>query len=87
MNGRRIDEKPRFARAVVKRRRPAESSRLRETADTLRPHSMDFSAEQKKEIAERVKEVLTVKKTVYKTERPKILIVFEKKESENFFIF
>ena len=50
-------------------------------------HSMDFSVEQKQEIAEYVKEVLTVKKTVYKTERPKILIVFEKKESENFFIF
>ena len=27
-----------FARAVEKRGRPAESSRLRETTDTLRPH-------------------------------------------------
>lgn len=46
-------------------------------------HSCDLNVLQKQAIAENVKEVLTVKKTVYKDERPEILVVFEKVEKED----
>ena len=50
-------------------------------------HSADFSKEVKQEIAEMVKEVLTLKKTEYKgIEIPKCLIVFEKIDNDNYFV-
>lgn len=50
-------------------------------------HTSDLSVEQKQQIAEYVKEILTVKKTVYKQAVPEVFIVFEKKAKEDCFAF
>ena len=50
-------------------------------------HSLSLAAEQKKCLAECIKETLTVKKTVYKEECPEILIVFEKINQDDCFVF
>lgn len=51
-------------------------------------HSNNFSKEVKQEIAAIVKEILTLNKTEYKgVEIPKCLVVFEKVEEDNYFIF
>lgn len=50
-------------------------------------HTNDLIFEQKTEIANAIKETLTLKKTVYKDKLPQILIVFEKVSEENCFTF
>lgn len=50
-------------------------------------HTIDLTAEQKQTLVSYIKEVVAVKKSVYKKEVPNILIVFEKKEQEDCFIF
>ena len=50
-------------------------------------HSCDLKFEQKQQIAEKIKGVLTLKKSVYKCEMPNTLVVFEKKSKEDYFIF
>ncbi len=43
-------------------------------------HSCNLNLDQKQCIAEKINEILTLKKSVYKKEKPKKLIVFDKKE-------
>ena len=50
-------------------------------------HTIDLTAEQKQTLVSYIKEVVAVKKSVYKKEVPDILIVFEKKKQEDCFIF
>ncbi len=50
-------------------------------------HTAELTGEQKQYLAQCIKEITTVKKTVYKKETPKLLVVFEKKEQEDCFTF
>lgn len=50
-------------------------------------YSCDLSVEQKQQIAEKINEILTLKKSACKQEAPNKLVLFEKKAKEDFFVF
>ncbi len=50
-------------------------------------HTTELSLEQKQMLAQYIKQVLTVKKTIYKKESPMTLVVFEKKDPSDCFVF
>ena len=50
-------------------------------------HSCDLGLEQKQQIAEKVNEILTLKKSACSLEKPNKLILFEKKAKEDYFVF
>ena len=50
-------------------------------------HSCDLGLEQKQQIAEKINEILTLKKSACTLEMPKKLVLFEKKVQEDCFVF